>query len=182
MSKKNIVKELALVADHLDKIGLFKQANEVDLVLSSVVENEIKQDDSSSAKDAAQDERHDEESNYMFSHIIDQGAPGERPLDRIDATHDGREIGFVTYHQATDGDYVWIKGMYVDPDYRGHGIGRRLIDEVSKRNAEKDLGLRARPFRDMNMSQQQLEKFYSSMGFKKTDEEGRMRKTVSRDE
>jgi 8-oxo-dGTP pyrophosphatase MutT (NUDIX family)/GNAT superfamily N-acetyltransferase len=102
---------------------------------------------------------------------------GKRNLDRIDAIIDGKNVGYITSHPETDDpEAVWIKGMFVDPDHRGQGIARKLIQMKMEEAPGKKLRLRPKPFKDAPMDEDQLKSFYGSLGFKEYDKEGRMEK------
>jgi ribosomal protein S18 acetylase RimI-like enzyme len=57
----------------------------------------------------------------------------------------------------------WIWGMYVAPDWRGRGIGRRLLEEVVRR-AEKLSGLQ-RVLLSVSATQSAARHLYMSVGF-----------------
>jgi GNAT superfamily N-acetyltransferase len=56
------------------------------------------------------------------------------------AEEDDRLVGLVHYIQHrscwTVGDYVYLQDLFVDPDLRGTGLGRALIEHVYARAAE----------------------------------------------
>jgi len=56
------------------------------------------------------------------------------PMHCAVAEQDGRLIGTVHYirHRScwTVGDYVYLQDLFVDPDVRGRGVGRALIEHV----------------------------------------------------
>ncbi len=60
-------------------------------------------------------------------------APDE-PMHCAVAEVEGRLIGIVHYirHRScwTAGDYFYLQDLYVDPDLRGKGVGRALIEHV----------------------------------------------------
>lgn len=62
------------------------------------------------------------------------------PMDGALAIIDGQPVGFVHYirHRSTwaSGDYCYLQDLYVNPDSRGKGIGRILIEHVYKIAAE----------------------------------------------
>ena len=53
---------------------------------------------------------------------------------------DGKLIGMVHYNQHrscwTAGDYIYLQDLFVDPDIRGQGVGRLLIEHVYTAAAE----------------------------------------------
>jgi GNAT superfamily N-acetyltransferase len=56
------------------------------------------------------------------------------PMHCAVAEDEGRLIGMVHYihHRScwTTGDYVYLQDLFVDPDIRGQGVGRALIEHV----------------------------------------------------
>lgn len=102
-------------------------------------------------------------------------------LDRIDAIVDGKNVGYLTSHPATDGG-VWLKGMKVAPEHRGQGIGSALMQRAIDKYGEQLLSLRARPYDDKPMDQAKLQAFYAKYGFEPYDNEGRMRREPMRKE
>jgi GNAT superfamily N-acetyltransferase len=97
-----------------------------------------------------------------------------RPLQRLDAHAAGKNVGFLTRHPASEGDGVWIKGMYVDPAHRGQGIAKELMSRTIAAHPGQNLRLRAKPFRDEPLTADQLAAFYAKFGFKPVDDEHRM--------
>jgi GNAT superfamily N-acetyltransferase len=61
------------------------------------------------------------------------------PMHCAVAEEGGRLIGMVHYIQHrscwTVGDYMYLQDLFVDPDVRGKGIGRALIEHVYARAA-----------------------------------------------
>ena len=61
---------------------------------------------------------------------------GDDPQDfrGLVATVDGRPCGLAHYlfhrHGWSQGDTCYLQDLYVEPDLRGHGLGRRLIEAV----------------------------------------------------
>jgi len=62
------------------------------------------------------------------------------PMHCAVAELDGKLIGMVHYirHRScwTTGDYVYLQDLFVDPDVRGKGVGRALIEHVYAAAAE----------------------------------------------
>ena len=62
------------------------------------------------------------------------------PMHCAVAEEDGRLIGMVHYIQHrscwTTGDYVYLQDLFTDPEFRGKGVGRALIEHVYARAAE----------------------------------------------
>lgn len=62
------------------------------------------------------------------------------PMHCAVAERDGRLIGMVHYirHRScwTVGDYMYLQDLFVDPDVRGQGVGRALIEHVYARAAQ----------------------------------------------
>jgi len=62
------------------------------------------------------------------------------PVFAAVAVMDGRIVGIVHWimHRScwTAGDYCYLQDLYVEPDIRGAGIGRKLIEHVYAKAAE----------------------------------------------
>jgi GNAT superfamily N-acetyltransferase len=62
------------------------------------------------------------------------------PMHCAVAESDGKLTGIVHYIQHrscwTTGDYMYLQDLFVDPDIRGQGVGRALIEHVYARAAE----------------------------------------------
>lgn len=53
------------------------------------------------------------------------------------AINEGKRAGEMTY--SIDDENVVIEHTEVDPDYRGQGVGKKLIDEAAKFSRENNL-------------------------------------------
>jgi GNAT superfamily N-acetyltransferase len=116
---------------------------------------------------------------YVLSEYTKKGDnASDRDVQRIDVHHKGKNVGFQTYHPGSDGDYVWVKSLYVDPKHRGKGVAKMLLDEVERKNKGKELRLRARPFRDKSVSAEGLKEMYGRRGYVQYDDKNRMVKTA----
>jgi len=62
-------------------------------------------------------------------------------LARVDGEPAGYAIYFSTFSSFTGRAGVWLDDLYVQPQFRKCGLGRRLIEAVAKIAAER--GLRA---------------------------------------
>jgi GNAT superfamily N-acetyltransferase len=117
-----------------------------------------------------------------FVHTIDRGDSGKKK-DRahrvIEARIGKKQVGWITHHPGSDGDYTYLKGMHVKPSHQGRGIGRKLLQEAIKVNEGKEMQLRARPFKNSPMSVPKLKKMYKSFGFKAYGKEDRMVRRAS---
>ncbi|SOE61280.1 Acetyltransferase (GNAT) family protein [Burkholderia sp. D7] len=62
------------------------------------------------------------------------------PVFAAVAVMDGRVVGMVHWimHRScwTTGDYCYLQDLYVEPDIRGAGIGRKLIEHVYAKASE----------------------------------------------
>lgn len=66
-----------------------------------------------------------------FDHLLDPGRPQQNGLI---ALQDGRAVGLVHYifhpHNWRIEDVCYLQDLYADPEVRGTGIGRALIEAV----------------------------------------------------
>lgn len=78
----------------------------------------------------------DNVTDISWQRLLDTGEPMNGAL----AIVDGKAVGFVHYirHRSTwaAGDYCYLQDLYVNPDIRGKGLGRALIEHVYKVAAE----------------------------------------------
>lgn len=70
-----------------------------------------------------------------WSRLLDPREPMHCAVAEID----GRLVGFVHHIQHrscwTVGDYIYLQDLFVDPELRGQGMGRALIEHVYARAA-----------------------------------------------
>lgn len=64
-----------------------------------------------------------------------------------------------------------LSDLQVNKDFRGQGLGRILLQHVIKKHNKADLYLRPQPYKDKEMSKEDLKEFYSSEGFVETDDD-----------
>jgi len=100
-------------------------------------------------------------------------------LDRIDMHIDGKNIGYLTSHPATDGG-VWLKGLKVDPEHRGQGYATKLLEHALEKYKDQQLSMRAKPYDDKPVDVEALKRFYQRYGFEVYDDENRMRRIPSK--
>lgn len=110
--------------------------------------------------------------DIKFSKFLDKK---EKPfLYRFDAHYKGENVGYLTSHKSDDGNYIWLKGMYVYKKFRRLGIARELMKMALKKYSGKEIRLRVRPYKHKAASAKDLKNFYSSFGFIEYDSEDRM--------
>ena len=84
------------------------------------------------------------------------------------------EYGDVDYEPGPD--YMLIEGVYVAPDSRQKGIGRKLLRSalarIKAQDSQIDVRLSADPIADEAVSQEDLVSFYESEGFDVSEAEG----------
>ena len=92
--------------------------------------------------------------------------------DMIVAKKNGIVVGFIHHihhtkgintEQCSDNDRMEIKGLFIDPGFARHGLGRILFWEVEKIAVEKDVEVMT-----VSASLNSLP-FYQKMGFKEVD-------------
>jgi DNA-directed RNA polymerase beta subunit len=115
---------------------------------------------------------------YTLSRYVDT-KEGDTAHNVIDLHHEGKNVAWLASHPGTDGDYTWVKSMYVDPAHRGKGLSRVLLQNVIDDHPNAELRLRARPFRDHPTPVDALKKLYGEFGFKTYDDENRMVRPAS---
>lgn len=96
-------------------------------------------------------------------------------LDRMDIHVGDKNVGYLTTHPATDGG-VWIKGLKVDPEYRGRGYASQLLARALEKYQDQEISLRAKPYGDKPLNAEALKRFYKNYGFEAYDDEDRMRR------
>ncbi|WKZ30634.1 MAG: GNAT family N-acetyltransferase [Candidatus Dojkabacteria bacterium] len=69
---------------------------------------------------------------------------------------------------------LYLDGLYVAPEFRSLGLASYLLDTVMINHADEDIYLLARPMKDKNMSEKELQLFYSRFGFSVVDKKGTM--------
>ncbi len=73
-----------------------------------------------------------------FAHALGNGdIPADRPPptggEQCTLLFDGETpIGFATYYRPEDHDFLWLDLLWVHPDHRSRGQGRRLIRAVEQ--------------------------------------------------
>ena len=75
----------------------------------------------------------DEVSNETWRRLLSD----DETFVGLAALNDDQLVGFAHYilHPSTwtIGDYCYLEDLYVDPESRGHGAGRRLIEEIYRK-------------------------------------------------
>lgn len=120
---------------------------------------------------------------YTVSDTVDLGdkPDGSDAMSRMDVHESGKNVAYLAYRdKSTEGDGPWISGLYVDPSHRRTGLAKLLLQRLEQqRHAGEAIRLRARPYKDAPISQQDLQRFYASLGYVAVDDEGRMMKKVA---
>jgi len=88
-------------------------------------------------------------------------------LARVDGEPAGYAIYFSTFSSFTGRAGLWLDDLYVLPQYRKRGLGRRLIEAVARLAAERGCGRFEWVALDWN--ERALE-FYRSLGARTLDE------------
>lgn len=116
---------------------------------------------------------------YRFSET-EEGYP-EDPLQRIDVHYRGKNIAHLIYRAtAYEADGPWVSGIYVHSDHRRKGLGSELLRRVENKHPGQRIRLRARPYKDGEMSLTALMEWYQSLGYQSydPDEPSRMVKAL----
>jgi len=76
--------------------------------------------------------------------FLHDGFGQKRAFNGLVAVADGKLVGYLLYHNGYDTDkgvkIFYIADLYVQPEYRRHGVGRNLIEELKK--ISKNAGVR----------------------------------------
>lgn len=84
-----------------------------------------------------------------------------------------KEIGFAISRPTKGEDTIGLSELFINQEYQGNGYSKLLINDVIN-NYNKDIMLRANPYKNKKLNKKQLENFYSKIGFKK-ESDNRMR-------
>ena len=83
--------------------------------------------------------------------------------------HDGRPAGYallaITYSNEAGGIVVWIEEIYILSEFRGHGLGARLISFIEEECSDKAVKLRL----EVEESNKGASRLYERLGFKYLD-------------
>src|SRR5215470_2307078 len=96
------------------------------------------------------------------------GTKGHNAFVAVDENNIIGWIGVAEALQIESAPFCEIRGLIVDERYRGHGIGKLLIEKVkqwSKATGNKSLRLRT------NMIRKEAHLFYQHLGFKEIKEQ-----------
>jgi ribosomal protein S18 acetylase RimI-like enzyme len=94
------------------------------------------------------------------------GASGIENVTLLGEAPDGRLLGMAGVFTENDQYHVW--GMWVAPDFRGRGLGRKLLDEILSWARSAD---HSRPiYLAVNPDQSAAVRLYKSRGFQHTGE------------
>ena len=75
-----------------------------------------------------------------------------------------QEIAHITTCTTQGSVYLQILGLYVESNHRKQGLARRLVEHILEK-ADRIVMLRVCSYADESMSDEQLIKFYQSIGF-----------------
>lgn len=88
-------------------------------------------------------------------------------LARCDGELAGYAIYFYTFSSFVGRPGIWLEDVYVRPDFRRRGIGRKLIGAVAQIGAERNCG--RFEWTALNWNEHALD-FYDKLGARKMDE------------
>jgi GNAT superfamily N-acetyltransferase len=100
----------------------------------------------------------------FFAKVLDVGL---RSSSLFVAEVDGRVVGSISYDIIESKGKTHISGLYVHPDFRGNGIGSKLLFVVEKESKLKGMN------RVGLVAIGDAESFYEKMGFKDTRDYGK---------
>ena len=103
-------------------------------------------------------------SEKIFAANVDNILSGSPYVDGFIFVIDGKIIGYgITAHSyATEfgGECIWIEDIFIEPEYRGHGVGTKFIQHVKELYPDKIFRLEASKGNDAAL------KIYKRLGFK----------------
>lgn len=111
---------------------------------------------------------------YKFTRYFDTIDKGYR----YDLHYEGKNIAYAFTKPSSEGDGMWIGGLWVLPTFQGKGLGIYLMKKIERFNKGKTLRLRARPYKQKGKSTKELVEYYKKLGYKPYDRENRMMKKV----
>lgn len=88
-------------------------------------------------------------------------------LANCDGELAGYAIYFFTFSSFVGRQGIWLEDVYVRPDFRRRGIGRKLIEAVAQIGAERNCG--RFEWTALNWNERALD-FYDKLGARKMDE------------
>ena len=88
----------------------------------------------------------------------------------IDAHHNGKNVGFLTVSgvrgkNKDGGDDVLFRNLNVQGEHRGQGVAHELLRRGVERFGDRRIELKAAPYQDEPLSQEQLMALYGKHGF-----------------
>lgn len=102
-----------------------------------------------------------EDAGHDLQARIEQGDP-ENVLLAEDTKNNNKVIGYIELapHGSMRRNAIYIRGIYVLPEYRRRGIGSEMLKIVRKNKLEGDIELRVHAFTQAGL------KFWENYGFK----------------
>src|SRR5207302_11393021 len=88
-------------------------------------------------------------------------------LARVGESVAGYAIYFFTFSSFVGRPGLWLEDLYVRPEFRGQGLGRRLIEAVAKIGADRNCG--RFEWTALNWNRKALD-FYRRLGAEAMDE------------
>ena len=88
--------------------------------------------------------QHGKPGDLYDSALIDREAFGPAPLcSFLVALADGQPVGYALFHPMFNSDSarrgIWLTDLYVDPGFRGTGIGARLLAAVARHTVDNGM-------------------------------------------
>ena len=105
---------------------------------------------------------------YVFSRLDDPGDGTEQDLrKRYDVHLDDKNVAYLVYRpESFEKDGPFLSGLYVSPEHRRQGLAKKLVTMLEREHKGETIRLLASPYKDKNMTTQELVAMYKHLGFK----------------
>jgi ribosomal protein S18 acetylase RimI-like enzyme len=106
-------------------------------------------------------------SEYVFSRVDDPGDGTKQDLrKRFDVHLDNKNVAYLVYRpESFEKDGPFLSGLYVSPEHRRQGLAKKLVTMLEREHKGETIRLLANPYKDKNLSTQDLVAMYKHLGF-----------------